>query len=173
MRRLVTRLRLFALFVAAASACATAPPPPPPSSPSTLLGAPAPTFRRPTLRGEAFDSAAVGPRLLVVDFFASYCRPCQRTLPALEALHAERPDVAIVGVSLDEDEGRAATVVTRHRLTFPVVLDGGHALAGRYRVTELPSAFVVDAGGRIIWVAGPGAPEDALARAVSAFAAAP
>ncbi|HVZ75393.1 MAG TPA: TlpA disulfide reductase family protein [Polyangia bacterium] len=178
MRRFATPRRLAALAAAIAVSglvgCATAPPPAPPSSPSALLGAPLPAFRRSTLGGAtSFDTTTVGPRLLVVDFFASYCGPCQRALPALESLHASRPDVAIVGVSLDDDEPHAARVVARHHLTFPVVLDGGHTLAGKFRVTELPAAFVADRGGRVVWSAGPGAAENALPTAVAALESAP
>jgi hypothetical protein len=42
-------------------------------------------------------------------------------------------------------------------------------LAGRFRVTELPTSFIADGRGRIIWSAGPGQPEDALPRAVAAL----
>lgn len=165
------------LGLLAAGACAHAPAanvPPPPSAPSPLLGKSVPAFRRPTVQGPVFDTAAgrAGGRVLVVEFFAAYCRPCQRTLPALEALHAERPDVEIVGVSLDDSPEGAVRMVNRHRLTFPVVHDGGHVLAGRFRVTELPVSFVADGGGRIIWSAGPAQPEDALPRAVTAVAGA-
>jgi peroxiredoxin len=165
------------LGVLALAACAhagSAPPPaPPPTSPSVLLGAAVPAFRRPTVQGPTFDTAAASThaRLLVVDFFAAYCRPCQRTLPALEALHAARPDVAIVGVSLDDGPEGAVKMINRHHLTFPVVHDQGHVLAGRFRVTDLPVSFIADASGRIIWSAGPAQPEDALARAVTAVAA--
>ena len=68
-------------------------------------------------------------------------------------------------MSLDENPAPGAALVARHGLTFPVVHDAGNVLAGRFRVTELPSSFVVDAQGRINWVAGPGQPEDALTRA--------
>jgi peroxiredoxin len=155
------------------AACAHAPEPPPPSSPSPLLGGEMPAFRRPTLQGATFDSAAVAAsgRPMVVDFFAAYCRPCQRTLPALEALHAARPDIGIVGISLDDVPESAAHVIDRHHLTFPVVHDGGHVLAGRFRVVDLPATFVADARGRIVWVADPqlAGSEDALARAVAAL----
>jgi peroxiredoxin len=154
------------------TACAHQEPaaPPPPSSPSPVLNQAVPAFRRPTMQGPTFDTAEVGTRVMVVDFFAAYCRPCQKALPALEALHRERPDVTIVGVSLDDAPEAAARMINRHRLTFPVIHDRGHVLAGRFRVTELPTAFVVDGSGRIIWMAGPAQPEDALPRAVSAWA---
>ena len=167
---------LFALgaLTSIVAACAHAPEPPPPSAPSALLGQRVPAFRRPTVQGALFDSGAARGRVLVVDFFAAYCRPCQRALPALEALHEARPDVEIVGVSLDDGPGGAVSMIARHHLTFPVVHDTEHVLAGRFRVTELPASFVADATGRIVWSAGPAQAasqsDDALFRAVTAVA---
>ena len=130
-----------------------------------MLDAALPAFHRPTLQGGTFDSSVASGQVLVIDFFAAYCRPCQRKLPALEALHRRQPQLAIVGVSLDETGDAARKSVTRHHLTFPVVHDAGNVLAGRFRVVELPYAFVVGPQGRIRFAAGPGQPEDALARA--------
>jgi peroxiredoxin len=154
--------------VAAVLGCAHAPAPPappPPSSPSRLLGEAVPAFKRPTLQGASFDTASAAGRVLVVDFFADYCRPCQRTLPALEALHRAHPELAIVGISLDEDARGALKVIARHQLTFPVIHDQGNVLAGRFRVTDLPHAFVVGPDGKVRWAAGPEQPHDALSRA--------
>jgi peroxiredoxin len=167
------RVRTVGLAVAlAAAACAHAPEPPP-SAPSPAIGRTLPDLRRPTVQGPTFDMASAKGRVLVVEFFAAYCRPCQRALPAVEALHAAHPDVAFLGVSLDDAPEEAMAMVARHRLTFPVVHDAGHVLAGHFRVTDLPSSFVVDAAGRIIWATGIDSPDDALERAVTAIARAP
>ena len=153
--------------IASAGACAhTAPPaPPPPSSASRILDAAVPAFRRPTVQGGTFDTAEAAGRVVVVDFFADYCRPCQRPLPRLEALHEAEPRLVVVGVSLDDDAAGAWKSIGRHHLTFPVVHDAGNVLAGRFRVTDLPIAFVVDGAGRVRFAAGPEQPDDALARA--------
>jgi thiol-disulfide isomerase/thioredoxin len=143
-------------------------PPPPPSSQSRVLGEPVPAFRRLSVQGGTFDTAETGGRVLVIDFFADYCRPCQRTLPRLEALHQAEPRLLVVGVSLDEDPARAWRSIGRHHLTYPVVHDAGNVLAGRFRVTELPYAFVIDGTGRVRFAAGPEQPEDALGRAALA-----
>jgi len=157
------------------AACAHPAPPaaPPPSSPSRMLDAELPSFKRPTLQGGTFDSSSATGHLLVIDFFADYCRPCQRKLPELEALHRKRPELSIVGVSLDETGDAALKSVRRHHLTFPVVHDSNNVLAGRMRVTELPVSFVVDGQGRIRWVGGADQPEDALARVVAALTSSP
>jgi cytochrome c biogenesis protein CcmG/thiol:disulfide interchange protein DsbE len=145
--------------------------PAPPSARSPVLGAAMPAFKRPSVQGPVFDTATATGRVLVVDFFAAYCLPCQRTLPAVERLARERRDVLFVGVSLDDDAGLAMRQVLRHRLTFPVVHDAGNVLAGRFRVTDLPATFVIDSAGRVAWVSGPGQSEGALDRAVAAVAA--
>jgi cytochrome c biogenesis protein CcmG/thiol:disulfide interchange protein DsbE len=145
--------------------------PPPPSAASPVLGARVPAFKRASVQGPIFDSAAASGRVLVVDFFAAYCPPCQRALPSVERLAQQRRDVVFVGVSLDEDADLALRQVRRHRITFPVVHDAGNALAGRFRVTDLPATFVVDGAGRVAWASGPGQPDGSLDRAVAAVAA--
>jgi cytochrome c biogenesis protein CcmG/thiol:disulfide interchange protein DsbE len=145
--------------------------PAPPSAQSAVLGAVMPAFKRPSVQGPIFDTATAAGRVVVVDFFAAYCLPCQRALPAVERLAHERRDVMFVGVSLDDDAGLAMRQVLRHRITFPVVHDAGNVLAGRFRVIDLPATFVIDSAGRIAWVSGAGQPEGALDRAVAAVAA--
>lgn len=140
----------------------------PPSSPSPLLGRPVPEFRRPTVQGGRFDTAAAAGQVLVVEFFAQYCRPCQRRLPAAQKLHADLPDVAFVGISVDETPDLAWAQIQRYGLRFPVVHDTGFALAGRFRVVELPIALVVGRDGRVRWAGGPGQSDDALRHAVLA-----
>ena len=153
-------------------ACGHADPgPPPASAASAVLGAPLPAFKRASVQGPIFDTAAAAGRVLVVDFFAAYCPPCQRALPSIERLSRQRRDVVFVGVSLDGDAGLAMRQVLRHRITFPVVHDPGNALAGRFRVTDLPATFVIDGAGRVAWASGPGQSEGALDRAVAAVAA--
>ena len=145
---------------------------PPASSPSRILGEEVPAFRRPTVQGGTFDTAssASAGRVLLIDFFADYCRPCQQALPALEAFHRAHPELDVVGVSLDGDDARALRSIGRHHLTFPVVVDGGNALAGRFRVTELPFAFVADGRGRVRYAAGPDQPHGAVTQAALAVA---
>jgi peroxiredoxin len=165
----VSRRRLVLVAATAVLAgCRAAAAPAPVSSPSRILGDELPSFRRATVQGGTFATAAAAGQVLVVDFFADYCRPCQRTLPALEALHRAHPEIAVVGVSLDDDAAGAERSIGRHHLTFPVVHDAGNVLAGRFRVTELPFAFVADRRGRIRFAAGPGQPDDAVPRAALA-----
>jgi peroxiredoxin len=125
------------------------------SSSSPLEGKAAPEISRRDLDGERFVLSSARGRVAVVKFIAKNCAPCQRTLPAMERLHREHPDIVIVGVSEDDTEDDARALASLHKLTFPVVQDSGNVLAGRYRVTELPVTFVIDRAGTIVWVGGP------------------
>lgn len=120
------------------------------------------------MQGERIDSASLKGRVVVVKFFAKYCAPCQRTLPAAEALHQKWPDVVFLGVAEDEHSGEVAEQVARHRLSFPIVHDSGNVLAGRFRVREMPATFVSDQSGRVVWVGGPEQTEDGLELALEA-----
>jgi cytochrome c biogenesis protein CcmG/thiol:disulfide interchange protein DsbE len=113
-----------------------------------------------TLEGQLVRSTDWAGRVAVVDFFAEYCVPCARMLPSIEALHHARPDLVVLGISEDEDPAAAERVVAARGLTFPVVHDEGHVLAGRFRVGDLPATFVVDGQGLVRW-RGAGGDDDA------------
>ena len=102
---------------------------PPPSTHSSLLGKPAPEFRRPAMGGESVTIASSKGKVVVVKFFAKYCEPCKRTLPAIEKLHKDRADIVIIGVAEDEHEAEAREVVQTYGLSFPVVHDASNVLA--------------------------------------------
>ncbi len=140
----------------------------PVSTPSPLLERPLPEMSPPTMSGAHLDVDALSGRVVVVKFFARYCRPCQRTLPEAQALHDSSDDVLVVGVSLDEDLTDVLEQISRYRLSFPVIHDRGRLLAGRFRVVELPMTFVTDRDRRIVWVGGPGSSGAMLQQAVAA-----
>lgn len=122
------------------------------SAQSPLLGKTVPDFERKAIDGREVDTRAHRGEVVVVKFFAKHCKPCKRTLPEAQALHAALPDVMFIGVAEDEFAADTQELVGIHGLTFPVVHDVGNALAGRFRVTDMPVAFVVDASGTVRWV---------------------
>ena len=156
---------LLGAMLALASACGG---PPPPSVPSALLAQALPDFRRPTIDGPTVDTQAARGQVVVVKFFAKYCEPCKRTLPAAEELHRANPDVLFIGVAEDERASDVREVVQAHGLSFPVVHDVSNVLSGRYRVTEMPMTFVANARGEVFWVGGPENTEAGLALAIAA-----
>lgn len=148
------------------AACGGARPAPPPSSPSPLVGVSMPEIRRAASDGARVDTSGLRGHVVVVKFVARYCEPCKRTLPAVQALHVRRPDVGIIAVSEDESDADVRQLVADYGLTFPVVRDASNALAGRFRVSELPVTFVADGAGVVRWVGGPEKTERDLVDAI-------
>lgn len=140
----------------------------PPSASSPLLGMGVPEFNRRTMAGQQLDTKTLAGKILVVKFFAEYCAPCKVTLPEAQTLAEKHDDVVFVGIAEDEFESTAQQLVTTYGLTFPIVHDRGQILAGRFRVSEMPVTFVVDATGVIRWVGGSGQAKGDLARAIAA-----
>ena len=163
------RTILFALLVV--SGCGGSAPPPaaaPPSSKSSLIGQAAPSFKRDALDGTKVEVGTKSGKVSVVKFVAKYCQPCLRTLPAIEKLHEEHPEIAIVAVSEDEHESEARELVAAFHLSFPVVHDTQQVLSARWRVRELPVTFVLDGKGTVVWVGGPEKTEADLVSAIQA-----
>ena len=115
-------------------------------------GQDAPRFRGALLSGETFEYDAHRGKVLVLDFWATWCGPCRRSLPALEKVHraiGQEEDVMILSVNQDRGAKQADLVrryVTEKALSFPVLLDRGN-VAALYRVTTLPTMVVIGRDG--------------------------
>lgn len=112
-------------------------------------GARAPELGMRDLQGNQVTITGLRGRVVIVDFWASWCEPCAASMPVYQRLYEQYRDrgLTIVGVSQDRNIDNARQFATRHRITFPVVFDEGHAIANRYRPPRMPTAYVIDRGG--------------------------
>ncbi len=155
---------LWLVMFLALAACGPATPPA--SAPSALLGAPLPPLSGRTVEGRALLPEQLADKIVVVKFFAKYCKPCKKTLPAAQRLHRERDDVLVVGVAEDDTSADVLELIERFGLTFPVIHDPANVVAGEFGVEQLPATFVTDAAGKVRWVGSPGQSESDLEAAV-------
>lgn len=119
------------------------------------LNHPAPDFTLATLDGQDFTLSKHRGTPVVLNFWATWCGPCQRELPALQAA-AERyaGRVHFVGVDQGETAETVQGYVDRLGLTFTIPLDEDHSVANRYNVVGLPITFFIDGEGviRRVWM---------------------
>jgi thiol-disulfide isomerase/thioredoxin len=124
---------------------------------SPLIGRTALSFTSPIVGGEGADEGdrivldSLRGRVVVLDFWASWCPPCRASIPALEQFSRTHPDVVVIGVNV-ESERRAAFVRAAHAelgATYPTVHDADGVLQAAFQITGLPTLLVIDAEGRV------------------------
>ena len=107
--------------------------------------------------GAPISLEAFGDRLVLLNFWATWCTPCTIEMPTLEALWQEYRErgLVVIGVSVDRGAPRALLepYIRHHGLTFPVLLDPDSRAAGAWRVTGIPATFVVRPGGLVAGMA--------------------
>jgi peroxiredoxin len=109
----------------------------------------APGFRLPSLAGGTVDVRSFPGRIVIVNFWATWCPPCVEELPSLERLHRTlSPEgVVVLGVSVDEDEAVLRQFVEQHRPTFAILRDPGGTVAHGYGSVQWPETYVLDGAG--------------------------
>ena len=113
---------------------------------------PAPAFEVTTLDGRTISLASLKGKVVIVDFWATWCPPCREEIPHFVQLYKTyAPKLEILGISLDEDGKEAvAAFVKEHEMTYPVAL-GDEALGDTFGgIRGLPTTFVIDPQGRIV-----------------------
>ena len=98
-------------------------------------------------------------RVVFLNFWATWCKPCEEEMPSMERLHQRFKDQGLVVLAISEDSEGANLVnpyLKKHRLTFPVGLDPKMSVAGLYGVWGIPSTFIIDRkGNRALFANGP------------------
>lgn len=119
-----------------------------------VLPRPAPALDVTTLAGDTLAWRKLRGRTVLVDFWATWCKPCRTSMPELQALHDEyaKRGFTVVGISIDEDGAeKVRKFVAESRITYPIAVDAEQDPAwARFRVKAVPAAFLVDGEGRIV-----------------------
>lgn len=114
---------------------------------------PAPDFALTDITGAPLRLADHRGKVVLLNFWATWCPPCVREIPDLVALREELgPDrVEVLGISLDTTgEDGVREFVRRHGVTYPVAVDTANVSASYGGVSGIPTTFVIDAEGRVV-----------------------
>lgn len=112
----------------------------------------APAFSLPELRPErpAVTLASTPGKPTVVNFFAAWCEPCKRELPALRAAAAANPGITFLGVDHQDSREDAIELLDTFGITYPAGYDPKGDIAARYAIRGLPATVFIDTDGRIV-----------------------
>lgn len=118
------------------------------SAQTAHVGAPAPDFSEPSIPGPTVSLASLRGKAIYLNFFATWCPPCNEEAPAINALQRQyaASGLQVVGVDVLESGRKAALFRHEHHLLYPAVVDDG-TLRDQYRVNGLPVHVFIDREG--------------------------
>jgi thiol-disulfide isomerase/thioredoxin len=139
---------LLALVAAGSSGCGTVST----RGSSDQEGTTAPAFELASVEGSATSLDEVrGAQVTLLDFWATWCAPCIREMPHLQAIYNKyrHKGFSVVGIACDSDEEKVPEVVKERGVTY-VNLIGDEEVTAAYKVQGYPTLFLLDADGRIV-----------------------
>jgi len=119
---------------------------------AALVGKMAPDFELDMLDGARFRLSAKKDKILVLDFWASWCGPCLQVMPQIDKVVEEFADrgVELVAINLEETNDRVKATLDRLKLEMPVAFDRNGRIAEKYGATAIPQTVIIDRGGKVV-----------------------
>jgi len=117
------------------------------------VAAPAPEFRLMSPAGMPLNLSDLRGKVVLLNFWATWCQPCRAEMPELNALYrryGDEKDFVVVGVDLQERPEDVASFARQNNITFPLLVDHDGRVTGQgYRIRTLPASVIIDREGRI------------------------
>ena len=115
---------------------------------------PAPDFTLRAMKGPNTRLQELRGRVVMVNFWATWCGPCRQEMPHLNRLHEKynRAGLVLLGVNVDDDPANAAAVATKLGIQFPVLLDTDKKVSDQYDLQAMPSTYLIDRDGKVRFV---------------------
>ncbi|MCG2769448.1 MAG: TlpA family protein disulfide reductase [Anaerolineae bacterium] len=113
------------------------------------VGAIAPDFTLPDLNGDEVQLSDYRGKVLLLNFWATWCPPCQQEIPMFIEVYEELKgdDFVILAVSMGEGKDKVSSFVSQKGMSFPVLLDSSRDVARRYLVRAIPTSVMIDRDG--------------------------
>ncbi len=120
-------------------------------APAPVTGAPAPDFKLNDLAGRPVQLSALKGQVVLINFWATWCGPCQLEMPAIQHAYDARKGagLTVLAVNLNEPAKTVQDYVDNLKLSFPVLLDPRDDVTNLYRVRGYPTTFFIDRNGTV------------------------
>jgi peroxiredoxin len=150
MHRAIISTLLLSLFVSAAARA------------EVKSGQPAPDFDGQTLSHQSLKLSSLRGKVVLLDFWASWCEPCKKELPLLSKLapRLKARGIEVIAVNIDDDPRNAESFLRQKGIALTVVSDAGKKIVGRWEPPKMPSSYVIDPTGTVRAVNGGFEPGD-------------
>ena len=109
-------------------------------------------FTLTTLQGEQVNLSDYKGKIVILNFWTSWCGPCKEEMPHMQSFSEKHPDIQMLAVNLTSmDLGLDAVkqFVEEYRLTFPILLDEADVVGKQYNILTIPTSYMIDLEGRI------------------------
>jgi len=112
------------------------------------IGALAPDFEITNTSGQKIILSDYRGKTVLLNFWASWCKPCVREMPLLDELYrANESNLELISVNVGDSRGTVNAFLTELDISFPVIIDITGKVSDLYRVIGLPATFIIDASG--------------------------
>jgi len=104
------------------------------------------------LQGTKWTRKNLKGRVVLVNFWATWCGPCRKEMPDLEALYQQFKGQGLVVLAIDDDENESKVrpFIAEQKYTFPILLDEGGKTCAQFRVVGIPKSLVYDRNGKLV-----------------------
>jgi len=110
------------------------------------IGKPAPQFVI-TDGVQSADLSKLRGRIVVLNLWATWCAPCLEELPSLLAMQREMPDIAVVAISIDQDDAIYRSFLARNHVDLVTIRDANERINALYGTVQIPETYVIDRNG--------------------------
>jgi len=112
----------------------------------------APNFKLTADNGKQFTPRDFGGKVLVLNFWASWCPPCVQEMPSLNEFQKmfAADGVVVLGVSVDHSEKNYRTMVKSFKVVFPTVRDPEENVSYKYGTYKVPESYIIDRNGKVV-----------------------
>jgi peroxiredoxin len=129
----------------------------------TKVGQDVPAFAITTLEGREFSTAGSKGKVVLLNFWATWCAPCQIEMPMLEKeiwKKYQGPDFEMIAIAREQTDKEITEFRAKHEYSFPMAPDPKRAVYGKFANAGIPRTYVINRDGKILFQSAGYTPED-------------